>query len=229
MDSTKRIRWIDVAKGLCMFFIVLGHVCKANYRTDPLRIFCYSFNAQAFFFLSGYTFMGVTTLTKGKFLNINVRAYILKWIDRVLYPYFVWGTISIFIFFLMGKFGIIDEDTRLLPNFIGLLFGNSTSSYFQWNRPLWFLPCIFLSYLMLLFVVAFYYKNHDSKKIIAFFFALFTFIITVATLMTRINITYINIWHWETAFVLFPLMGGGFLFKQYQPFALCRMGGICVR
>ena len=30
------------------------------------------------------------------------------------------------------------------PEITGLLFGNSSSGYFDWNRPLWFLPCLFI-------------------------------------------------------------------------------------
>lgn len=41
-EITQRIGWIDISKAIGIFFIVLGHVCKANYRTDPIRLFCYS-------------------------------------------------------------------------------------------------------------------------------------------------------------------------------------------
>lgn len=50
--SHKRIEWVDVAKGLCMMLVVLGHTLPYG---NLLRNFIFSFHMPLFFFLTGYT------------------------------------------------------------------------------------------------------------------------------------------------------------------------------
>lgn len=40
------------------------------------------------------------------------------------------------------KGAITSEQFSLGHNLMGLLYGNSASGYFEWNKPLWFLPCL---------------------------------------------------------------------------------------
>lgn len=48
----ERIAWIDIAKAIAIFFIVLGHQLPSG----PLCGYLYSFHVPLFFFLSGLTF-----------------------------------------------------------------------------------------------------------------------------------------------------------------------------
>ena len=50
--STRRIAWIDEAKGIGIFFVMLGHC----YLNGKFTFWFYSFHMALFFFLSGYTF-----------------------------------------------------------------------------------------------------------------------------------------------------------------------------
>ena len=45
-QASKRITWLDVAKGFGIFFIVWGHVL----RTGHFRIYLYAFNVTLFSF-----------------------------------------------------------------------------------------------------------------------------------------------------------------------------------
>ena len=54
----KRLNWIDIAKGICMIAVVLGHL-----GVEKLG-FVYSFHLTGFFILSGFT-MKKTQLTAG--------------------------------------------------------------------------------------------------------------------------------------------------------------------
>lgn len=49
----KRVDWIDIAKGIGIFFVVLGH-CVV--KTDLIHKFIFSFHMPLFFILSGYCF-----------------------------------------------------------------------------------------------------------------------------------------------------------------------------
>jgi len=213
---SERTRWIDIAKGISVFFIVLGHVIKANYDINPLRIFCYSFNAQSFFFLAGITFLGVLPISKEKICQVSLVSQISKWSNRIIYPYFIWGIISIIIWWILGKIGFINEDTRIVPNMLGLSLGDSTTDYFQWNRPLWFLPCIFCTYILLFIFLKVFYCITGQRKRICFVFVVLAMCGVVASLFSTVNLNLINIWHSITALILLPIILLGVVYKNYQ-------------
>ena len=52
MEDTKRIDFIDVAKGIAIFLVVYGH----TYDGRNLHLFIYSFHMPLFFFISGLLF-----------------------------------------------------------------------------------------------------------------------------------------------------------------------------
>lgn len=52
MDNTKRIDWIDVAKGVGIFLMVMGHTSMP----DAVNRWIYSFHMPLFFLLSGLVF-----------------------------------------------------------------------------------------------------------------------------------------------------------------------------
>lgn len=168
-EITQRIGWIDISKAIGIFFIVLGHVCKANYRTDPLRLFCYSFNAQLFFLLSGITFLGVIEINSKDFCARSFKDQCFLWFKRLVCPYLIWGVISVVVYWGMGLIGIIRDDYSLFRNFLGLIYGNSNSEYFQWNRPLWFLPCLFCaSFIWLLILKLPISIRKDNRNVLKF-------------------------------------------------------------
>lgn len=50
MVSSKRIEWVDIAKGIAIILMVVGHEIGGN-----ARIFIFSFHMPLFFILSGFT------------------------------------------------------------------------------------------------------------------------------------------------------------------------------
>lgn len=128
----KRISYIDVAKGIGMFCIVFGHVMKSGY----LRQMMFAFHVPFFFLLSGMTY---------RFKKEKKKFYFDK-VKRLLIPYFSFSLFSIALYVIMIRFGILDGDGRLIPNLLGMLYANSNTGYMEWNKPLWFLPCLFVAY-----------------------------------------------------------------------------------
>lgn len=53
MDSIKRIDWIDVAKGIGIILMVMGHTSMP----DAINRWIYSFHMPLFFLLSGLLFI----------------------------------------------------------------------------------------------------------------------------------------------------------------------------
>lgn len=127
--SMTRIKAIDTAKGLGILFIVLGHTVPDSF----LRQVLYSFHIPLFFILSGFTYKN----KKNKFSFVVSKA------TRLLLPYAVFAIISILIFYVMALVLPLQGEARIIPNILGMLYANSNSGYMTWNRPLWFLPCLF--------------------------------------------------------------------------------------
>ena len=160
----KRIDTIDIAKGIAICAIVIGHV-----STGFLWDTCLIFATAAFFLLSGLTFYfdkeenGI-----GWRKGSSPVDFIKKTAGRLLFPYAVWGIISIIIYMILGKIavgmlGLENESVGLLQNLLGLLYGNSASGYFDWNRPLWFLPCLFIVELICYFILRITEKNQTLQ------------------------------------------------------------------
>ena len=94
--NTKRLDWIDIAKGIGIILVVLGHTLVPQVRETGfagfLWIFIYNFHMPLFFFLSGYLFeKGLPDYTnKGKFT--------LGKLQYLMLPYFDILNICIFIY-----------------------------------------------------------------------------------------------------------------------------------
>jgi len=123
----KRIEYIDIARGIGILLVVLGHnenLEKISFFTHQL---IYSFHIPLFFFLSGYL------------LNVSVPffEFFKKRFHSLLKPYFF--TIFIF-YFISVSFGTMGFWTAI-QRIIKSLYG--TGYYLEWIQ-LWFLPHLFV-------------------------------------------------------------------------------------
>ncbi|MBQ9375895.1 MAG: acyltransferase family protein [Ruminococcus sp.] len=129
----ERVSWIDIAKGLCIIFVVLGHVMSPG----VIRTYVYSFHMPMFFLLGGICY-------KHKY---SFKSFIIKRAKGILIPYFVFSVISILLFFVAAKIMPSISDVLncdLKDNTLVMLYGNSKPDCMKYNSPLWFLPCYFL-------------------------------------------------------------------------------------
>ena len=44
------------------------------------------------------------------------------------------------------------ESTEILPNLLGMLYANGLWGWMRWNRPLWFLPCGLVTFVIVYFL-----------------------------------------------------------------------------
>ena len=126
-----RVRWIDIARGICMILVVLGHTMRGG----PVWHAVYGFHVAAFFFLAGMTCGGGAILPR---LRRDLR--------RILLPYYCFGLFSIGVFALLGgsaaaSYGL-SANTDLLDNLKSLLYANGRDRAMLYNTALWFLPCL---------------------------------------------------------------------------------------
>lgn len=145
----ERLPWIDTAKGLSILSVVMGHAAEKGGQDAFLLRLSMFLGVAAFFFLSGATFeLGrAGEKTPGQFLRNLVRT--------LMVPYFTWAFLSILVYGAAGETVAAGLNAgtgyyAVVPNLLGMLYGNSNftgtgesgSGYMEWNRPLWFLPCL---------------------------------------------------------------------------------------
>ncbi|MBI4760810.1 MAG: acyltransferase family protein [Chloroflexota bacterium] len=122
----KRIEFIDIARGIGILLVVLGHN-DFGYISPFAHQVIYSFHMPLFFFLSGY------------FLNTTVgfSDFALKRFNALLKPYYF----TIFmIYFMSISFGIMGFPTAV-RRIVKSLY--ASGYYLDWVQ-LWFLPHLFV-------------------------------------------------------------------------------------
>lgn len=120
-----RIIHIDIAKGIGILFVVLGHnwIVTQDGQKGELLEMIFSFHMPLFFLLSGIFFKE----------DQKILPAILKGLDTLLKPYFVTLT-------MIGIVLIVIKRASTLRYFVGIIYG--TGPMIAWG-PLWFLPHLF--------------------------------------------------------------------------------------
>lgn len=153
-----RIVWIDNARAIAIFFIVLGHINTNGQFCNYLN----SFHVPLFFFISGLTFS-----THDKPL-----VFLKKKVKRILVPYWCFSLISIGIYMLLGRFAAqrLEGDDYYIMSLwqciYGMLYGSRGNGFLNWNRPMWFLPCLF-SLLVISYLIGRFIFRGKNKKVFA--------------------------------------------------------------
>ncbi len=123
--STSRIAWIDIAKGLGILLIVLGHNDLAAYH-PTLHKFVYSFHIPLFFFLSGLFFRPQRTFTETVWRRFHT----------LLRPY-----LFVLCLIALGNASFSNMTfSVIVGRFLKGLY--ATGYYIDWVQ-LWFLPHLF--------------------------------------------------------------------------------------
>ena len=141
MSSRKRLVWLDIAKGVAIVAMVLGHCLDSS--TD-LRIFIYSFHMPLFFVLAGFT------------MHAKPRRQVLvQSARRLLVPYFVVCAILLLFAFVppASLSSALDTQMSVPVVLVEILYGSGEPGailghHFQAIGALWFLPCLFVARLL---------------------------------------------------------------------------------
>ena len=125
----KRIVWVDNAKAIAMFCIVLGHIMVESFTQSIV----YSFHIPTFFFLAGYCFHD----------RLPFPEYVVNKLKRIMVPYFFFGLAAIFFYIVYGT--VTKTETLSWQQcLLGLAVGSVKSNRMQFNYHLWFLPALFV-------------------------------------------------------------------------------------
>lgn len=140
--AKKRMMWLDLAKGLAILLMVLGH-CLAD--DCLLHGFIYSFHMPLFFLAAGFT---MRAKPRGQVIKSSAR--------RLLVPYFVvCGILFAFAFVSPNSLNANLDTQRSWPVvLVEILYaagdsGTILGHMFQAIGALWFLPCLFVARILL--------------------------------------------------------------------------------
>ena len=92
---SKRIDWIDIAKGIAIISVILGH----SVGKGPLGILIYSFHMPIYFRLSGYTIKKIPAsdiprATLKDFQRLIIPVFILFFIDSILQIFYLGNNVT---------------------------------------------------------------------------------------------------------------------------------------
>ena len=129
MNNSQRIEFIDLAKGICIILVILGHLVPA-FNENFTFVFC--FRIPLYFCLSGLFFKDY-----GGFKQLFAKKT-----NKILIPFIAWYFISYLIYYAgHGIYGLKSGDA--LYSITDILTSNSI-----FNIPIWFLLCLFWSNLI---------------------------------------------------------------------------------
>ena len=132
--TKERIDWIDYAKALGVFLVIMGH----TYKGYSFIGWIYSFHMPLFFFLSG------TTL---KIKQISCKEFFKKRVKALLIPYILYSAVYIILEVVKGALnGNIDGTMKYFLRDAFWIRGE------QATIGLWFLPLLFLVEVLLMAV-----------------------------------------------------------------------------
>jgi len=134
----KRLKYIDIARGLAMIFIVFGHTIVYSEHCDLIYQFLYSFHVALFFVISGYTFN----------IPTNYHEFVKNKFIRIMIPYFIWSFLFLIPYILLGQTLHLGSEMKASFNVItqckNILYGNGNNFALKQNSSLWFLPAVFI-------------------------------------------------------------------------------------
>lgn len=136
---TKRLKYIDFARGLTMLTILWGHVMLSG----KTNILVYSFHIPVFFFLSG------TVFKKEKYpslFSLLKRRFFTLLIPYLIYSVATWG------FWVLDSYtkgnSLVNCHKPLLETFIA----RGSAGYMIHNPALWFVTCLFMVEVLYYFI-----------------------------------------------------------------------------
>lgn len=199
--NNKRIKWVDIVKGICIIFVMLSH----SNPPDDFRRFFTPFFLTMFFFASGYTFS-----TKKRF-----KEFISGKVYHLICPLLLLGTIRVVGMNVMSG-------GNLAEGFKGLLLQISCQ-----GDELWFVSCLFTTSILLYLLIQInkkLFKNNHLQALLLFESVIFLLIGYSVILLFHQRI----IWEFEIACIMLFYMVLGHICKRNELYLPTHRGMISI-
>lgn len=199
----ERDRWIDVARGMGILLVVLGHLTNKDVEVGK---WIYSFHIPLFFMISGLLLHDYS-----EWKNVTVRELLFKKMKSLIFPYYMISGINlIYIFISYGKGEVLKNIKRTIM-FDGIL-------------ALWFVPALFFA--EILFVLLLKFSHFCAKNA---FIALVVLLLISSQLCKVINIyTLGNGWIWILNIINRAFIGTIFVIIGYYCSGISKMNNYAI-
>ena len=139
--------FIDLAKGICILFVVSYHVdqCEVLYRNQSVNNFFMSFRIPFYFMLSGLFIS----------FNSGYQAFFIKKINRLVIPctfFFCLTMVYAYVFTLVRSKMLGDSSDVIFDSSLYNFLIQESGKFYYPNIPIWFLVSLFTTYLLYLFL-----------------------------------------------------------------------------
>lgn len=194
-DSHKRDLTIDVAKGIGIFLVVLAHTIKNEFVHNVI----YMFHMPLFFLLAG--------MTLKYSLKNDTKDFLIKKIKKVIVPYLFFCIVTFLYWAIIERKIRGQMDISVVGNFINIFLFRINGDLYSYNIAMWFLPCLFISELLVYYLM----KRVKSNK----FRFMVSLIIFVLGYVMAINKVYL-VFAIETAFIAQFFIFVGYYFSTVK-------------
>lgn len=188
IQKSSRLLWADILKFWGIFAIVWGHTLSDG----TVHQYLYSFHVPLFFFVIGLYF---------KPPRISFCRFLQKKAYSLIVPYFIFAVISVLVFSVLGSIAASAlssdvADFSLSANLLEILIGQCRA-----NRPLWFLPCMFIFYILCFGLTKFTEKLSTPVRI-----TVFIIVIAISVALCALNsVVKIDSLFWKVDVAIFML------------------------
>lgn len=172
MTEQKRVEWLDVARGLGMLFVIIGHtmttpIRDASFYAHAVYSAIYFFHMPFMFYLSGRTF----GMFQERNCSYTPKVWVKKKWNTLMVPYLVYGVLVYLIFFVANCQGRLHEilegagyGTQSIGAWIyGVVIGDNLYAY-----HLWFIYALFLMNLLVYLVMRYGICKKGGLFVLAF-------------------------------------------------------------
>ena len=183
--GTKRIKEIDMLRGIGIIYMILGHI---NFGVE-FDHYIHAFHMPFFFFIAGLFF---------KRKNLSFFSFFRKITRQLLLPYFFWGIFFCFLAYFM-KVGVGNYSKSLINLFT---INNSNLAI---AGALWYLTCFYFCQLII------YVLNKYLKKEIFFGIGCISSML-IGFILSKFNV--VLWWSIVPSFVGVGIIYLGYIFKK---------------
>jgi acyltransferase len=193
--SHSRVHWIDIAKGLAILCVFIGHTDIVTWQA---RDFIYSFHMPVFFFLSGYCFS-------------NRRAFkdfVLNKARTILIPAFAVGILGRIIISVVSKI-LYDAPINYKAIILSPILQCGKYNF------LWFFPTLFVLMLIFYGLTKLLKEHYWAILVVSVIFAAASYL---CIYFFKINAP----WFIDRALIVLPFFSAGYVFKKKRLACLFR-------
>ncbi|MEG0565770.1 MAG: acyltransferase family protein [Hungatella sp.] len=148
----QRTMYLDVAKGIGIILVVLGHMYQFFPYGGRVNSIIASVHMPLFLVISGYC---VTVKAEE-----SPSGFITKKFDRLIKPYFAFAVLSLLLYWP-------ENAARTSAYVSGIFFANGISAHIDFNTPLWYLPFCFMGTCIFYWILRLSERFSDVRKRIA--------------------------------------------------------------